>query len=620
MNPKLDAIKELVVPIGVIAIIASMLIQLPPMLLDFLLITNLLFALILLVTSLYIAEPMKLSSLPSMLLLATLCRLALNISTTRLILANGEAGKTVEAFGNIVVGGNLVVGVVVFLVITLVQFIVVAKGGERVAEVAARFTLDALPGKQMSIDADLRAGLLDAETARTKRQELATESRFYGALDGAMKFVKGDAIAGIIVTIINIVGGLTVGVLMKNMEIGQALHQYTLLTIGDGLLSQIPSLLNSIAAGMVVTRVEGSEKSSLSKDLLSQIGQSSQVKLIIAGLALILGIMPGMPHIQLIMISALIAATTLKKKSLVEEVEEEEVSFQPKTPAVLTIELGHVSAQKLYEIATLSQEIDGLRQTIYDANGLVLARPELQAVIGDNFSFRLRMRGIVVFEETQMLDGRECLDSILKAVVKIVDQHRCEFIDDILTRRTLDYFDAQAPELVSAVIPAVISVTQLTEILKLLAREALSIRNFDLILQAIAEYGAKAPSERILLEEVRIALRRIICAKYISKDGVLRAVTVDPVLDLAFIQAERDGSPLDPECAQQIANYLKQFQQPVVLIVSRAARRLVYENLFLRGVNCFVMAFEEIANETKFEKIGNIELGNTQEMAMKLVA
>ena len=216
--------RELVVPIALIAIFASMLLPLPQGVLDVLLAGNLFLALLLFLSTLYISDPLKLSALPPILLLATLYRLALNISTTRLILSDGNAGQVVEAFGTVVVQGNIVVGVVVFLVITLIQFIVIAKGSERVAEVSARFTLDALPGKQMSIDADVRAGLIDFETAREKRQDLQTESHFYGALDGAMKFIKGDAIAGIAITAVNVIGGLTVGVGMNGLSFEQQFH------------------------------------------------------------------------------------------------------------------------------------------------------------------------------------------------------------------------------------------------------------------------------------------------------------------------------------------------------------------------------------------------------------
>jgi len=286
-----------------------MIIPLPPAVLDVLLCSNLLFALLLVIGALHIRDPLRLATLPSLLLMATLFRLALNLATTRAVLGSGHAGKAVEAFGSVVIQGSLVVGLVLFLLLTMIQFIVVAKGAERVAEVSARFTLDAMPGKQMAIDAELRSGLLTPEQARRRRFEVQAESRFYGALDGTMKFVKGDAIAGLIITFVNICGGLLIGLLVHDLEVEVALRRYTTLTIGDGLLSQFPSLLNSVAAGLVVTRVQVDEASTLSSDLLQQLGEFRTARAFVAGASLLLGVLPGMPHLALVLVSALVAAS-----------------------------------------------------------------------------------------------------------------------------------------------------------------------------------------------------------------------------------------------------------------------------------------------------------------------
>ncbi len=256
---RLSAPSDLVLAAALVAIVVMMITPLPTMVLDFLIALNLGLSLGLLLVALYVTEASRLAALPSLLLLATLFRLGLNVSTTRLVLLTGDAGRIIDAFGRIVVGGNVVVGGVVFLVLALVQFIVIAKGAERVAEVAARFTLDALPGKQMSIDADLRSGSMTLDDAQARRRALERESHLYGALDGAMKFVKGDAIAGLIVVAINIVGGLAVGVLQKGLPLSSALSHYTILTVGDGLAAQLPSLFVSTTAGLVVTRVPGDD-------------------------------------------------------------------------------------------------------------------------------------------------------------------------------------------------------------------------------------------------------------------------------------------------------------------------------------------------------------------------
>lgn len=289
---------DILLALLIVMIIALIIIRIPPWALDTLLALNLAIGATLLMISLYIPGVLAFSTFPSMLLFTTLYRLALNITTTRMILLDAYAGEIIETFGNVVVGGNFIVGSVIFIIILIVQFIVITKGSERVAEVAARFTLDAMPGKQMSIDADLRAGVIDVEHARAKRSELEKENQLYGSMDGAMKFVKGDAIAGLIITAINIIAGIAIGILQKGMEVGQALQTYSILTIGDGLVSQIPALLISITSGIIVTRVTTDEKSPLGKDIGAQM--LGQPKALIVGGCLIvaLGFIPGFPKPQ----------------------------------------------------------------------------------------------------------------------------------------------------------------------------------------------------------------------------------------------------------------------------------------------------------------------------------
>jgi len=289
---------DIVLALVVVLIIGMMIIPLPTFVLDILLTLNITISVLLLLVSLYIPDATKLASFPTILLITTLFRLALNVSSTRLVLLYAYAGEVIKSFGTFVVAGNYVVGAVIFLILTIIQFVVIAKGAERVAEVAARFTLDAMPGKQMSIDADLRAGAFDLAEARRRRNAIARESQLYGSMDGAMKFVKGDAIAGIIIALINIVGGLIIGVLMKGMELAEAAQTYTLLTIGDGLVSQIPALLISVTAGMVTTRVASEdEDANLAKDIGSQVMAQPKAFAISAGILFALGIVPGLPMI-----------------------------------------------------------------------------------------------------------------------------------------------------------------------------------------------------------------------------------------------------------------------------------------------------------------------------------
>ncbi len=313
-----------------VSIIGMMLIPLPTFLLDLLLTVNITVAVTLLLVCIYIMDATRIAAFPTILLITTLFRLGLNVSSTRLILLQADAGEVIKAFGNFVAGGNLVVGFVIFLILTLIQFLVITKGAERVAEVSARFTLDALPGKQMSIDADFRAGLFDVHEARTRRASLQRESQLYGAMDGAMKFVKGDAIAGIIITLINIVGGLAIGVMQQGMEAGKALQTYSILTIGDGLVSQIPALLISVSAGIVVTRVASEEaESHLGKDIATQILAQPKAIAIVAILLVGLAIVPGLPVVPFLTLAIVVGATayglikTKKRKEAGELVEEQ---------------------------------------------------------------------------------------------------------------------------------------------------------------------------------------------------------------------------------------------------------------------------------------------------------
>ncbi len=617
-------VKELFVPLFVIGILATMLLPMPPGVMDFLLVGNLLFALVLLLITLYIPEPVRLSALPSILLLATMYRLALNISTTRLILGSGDAGQVVEAFGAVVVQGNLVVGAVVFLVITLVQFIVIAKGSERVAEVAARFTLDAMPGKQMSIDADVRAGLLDFSGARTKRQELQTESRFYGALDGAMKFIKGDAIAGIVITIVNIIGGLAIGLGMEGLPVDVALHKYSILTVGDGLLSQIPSLLNSLAAGMVVTRVTRDDGKSLAADLLTQLTQEKRVRGIIATLSLVLAVLPGMPALPFVCVcGALLMSILLEPRAKEDPKAGEIMRFKPKTPALLHVEVGPELGGALYASGKLTARIELLRQSVYERQGLVLLQPGFSVERSLGKGFRVHFRGIPVGRVIDTDGTLAAMEILAESLMTLVERRAAECVDDILTRRLLDHLEEEAPELVAHVVPNVATVTQLSELLKQLVGEGISIRHFDVIVQAVAEFGPKVGNERQLLEEVRIALRRVISARLADAEGVMRAYTLDPIMDLSFAKVERERGALDLDYTRQIAEFIRgQGSDHRVLLVSRGARRLLRECLKGQGLTIAVVAHDEISEDIQVEIAGHIAFldGESQERAIESLA
>jgi type III secretion protein V len=602
--------KELVVPLGLLAVMGSMLLPLPPAALDFLLVGNLVIALILFVSSLYISDSLKLSSLPSLLLIATLYRLGLNVATTRAILSGGDAGQVVLAFGHTVVAGNLIVGVVVFLVLTLIQFVVIAKGAERVAEVAARFTLDALPGKQMSIDADVRAGLIDFETARLRRDDLQTESRFFGALDGAMKFVKGDAIAGLCLVAVNLLGGFLVGMMGEGLSLSHAIQQYSLLTIGDGLVSQIPALLNALAAGMVVTRVARGDNVSLAQEVLQQLGQVRAVKVMIALFTLGAGLLPGMPALPFISLSIiLLLAATVWHQTERPRAKRSAKNFEPRVPPVLLIEIGEEVRTQLATVSEFSGKMLAFREEVHREFGLVVALPELEVAQLDPRRYRISLRGIPVSDGSAGSSGSETLARIFGALKDIVADRMVEIIDDILTRRLLDCLEKEAPELVAAVVPTVVTVTQLTELLRGLAREGVPLKNFDVIVQVVAESGSRASSERVLLEEARIALRRVISHQYASPERGIPALVLDPVLDLSIARAERENEPLPVETIEHISQQIRsQPSDSRVLATSRASRRILSECLKLKGLAIPVIAYEEVAPGYEVEVRGRIEL------------
>jgi type III secretion protein V len=589
-------IRDLVVPVGIIGILVSMVVPLSTGVLDLLLVVNLLGALLLLLMTISVSEPLKLSALPTILLLATLFRLALNISTTRLILGDGDAGAVVTAFGHTVIQGNIIVGAVIFLVLTLIQFIVIAKGSERVAEVSARFTLDALPGRQMSIDADVRAGLLDTEGARLKRQELQIESRFYGALDGAMKFIKGDAIAGLFITAINVVGGFIIGVTARGLSLGESVTTYTVLTVGDGLLAQIPALLNALAAGLVVTRVTRGDGAPLARELLQQLGQLRGVKFILAVFTAMMAAVPGMPATPFVISAVVLTLTGIaSRKESGGEPEETIQTYAPRLPPLWEIRLPGGA-----EFGACRGKLDQSRQHVYDEMGLLFIAPEITTSAEPEWS--IHFRGLQV----EGGGDPEALFSNFEAALR---RYAVESIDDIFTRRLLDFLDRDAPELVSNVVPTVATVTQLTELLRELVREGVSIRNFDLIVQAVAESAGSSGGSRGMLQDVRIALRRIISAQHIAKDRTLHAVTVDPLFDLAFTRVESERAPLDLDLLERLADEVKRAKDAVV-VTSKGARATVRDCLRAKGIGTSVLAYEELVDDVRVVSIGHVTVGD----------
>ena len=611
--------REIAVPLGLLLVVGCMIIPLPPAVLDILLCSNLLFALLLVIGALHIRDPLRIASLPSLLLIATLFRLSLNLATTRAVLGSGHAGKAVEAFGSVVIQGSAVVGFVLFLLITLIQFLVVAKGAERVAEVSARFTLDAMPGKQMAIDAELRSGLLDAEQARRKRLEVQTESRFYGALDGAMKFVKGDAIAGLVITFVNICGGLLVGLFIHEMELDVALRRYTVLTIGDGLLSQVPSLLNSVAAGLVVTRVQVDEASTLSSDLLGQVGEFRAARAFVGGAAFLLGCLPGMPHVALLAVGATIGCTLIvgmHKKPSSEE--PQLVPFEPSLANSVHIEVSKECLSEMPAVTRINDAIEEFRSHGFKRWGLVLQRPGVSLWEDPEGPYRILVRGMEVLRRTGAVNG-EVWQELKRDVYETIDLYKTELIDDGATRRALDYVEKQIPDLVSGAVPATVSLTQLTSMLRSLLREGITTRHLDVVLQTVVEKGGRL-NERALLAEVRAALAPVVSLSA-AHNRTIPGVELEPLLDLALCKAEESGALVAGEVMDLIAREAETaISKKLPLFASKRARAYLRDIVRTRYPNATVIAHEEVAAGYRVEIVGKIELREARQREQLLSA
>jgi len=580
-----------VMAMGIAGILLVMMIPIHPFVLDILLSFSITFSLIILLVSIYVLKPLDFSVFPSILLTATLFRLSLNVASTRLILLHGNegsgaAGQVIKAFGAFVVGGNYVVGFIVFLVLVLINFIVITKGATRIAEVTARFTLDAMPGKQMSIDADLNAGLITDAEARIRRREIGLESDFYGAMDGASKFVRGDAIAGIIIAIINILGGLIVGVLQQGMPVADAARGYTLLTVGDGLVTQIPALIVSTAAGMLISRSTAS--SDLGKAIKEQLFVQPKVVATASVILLIFGLIPGMPKIPFLLLSfgsGVVAYKAFKTLQRVEETKEEppvEVAesieaLLPLDP--LEIEMGYslvplVDAGKGGE---LLERIKALRRQMAVEMGFVMPRVHIR----DNLQIKpgeyiVKLKGVEVAggeiemghylaitagDEDAKITGiktkepafglpavwidekkRESVQAKGFVVVDpatVITTHLTEIVkthaDELLSRQDvqtlLDSLTGSNPGIVEELVPNIIPLGTLQKVLQRLLRERISIRDLLTILETLADYVPMTKNVDMLTGYARQSLARTITKEYKDAGGNITVVMVSPDIE-----------------------------------------------------------------------------------------
>jgi len=597
---------------GLVAILFVMIIPVPPLLLDFFLAINISIALLILIISIYTVKATEFSIFPAVLLTTTLFRLALNVASTRLILLHGDqgpdaAGHIIQAFGQFVIGGNYVVGVVIFAILVLINFMVITKGAGRVAEVAARFTLDAMPGKQMAIDADLNAGLIDEKTARRRREEIANESTFHGAMDGASKFVKGDAIAAIIITLVNIGAGFVIGVVQKGMPIADAAANYTILTVGDGLVAQIPALIISTAAAMLVTRAAGEKD--FGSDLQKQFSRSAVALFVMAVMVLLFSFIPGMPFIPFALLSIGVGLIALQvyqqqQKALAAQPEAaipEEALAAPDenyeqmlTVDLLQLEVGYglIPYVDVNQDGELLRRIQSIRRQCAQSMGFIVPPVHIKdnlQLSPNQYAFSLKgvrvaeseimpghymamdpgmvteqIKGIATTEpafglpaiwitedkkERAQIAGYTVVDAatvIATHINEMIKQHAHELLGRQEVQQLLENLGRTYPKLVEDLVPGVLALGTIMRVLQRLLKEGIPIRDLRTILETMADWAPMTRDPEILTEYVRHALSRTISLQ-LATDGVIPLITLaKPVEDAiaAAVQHKESGSYL----------------------------------------------------------------------------
>ncbi|MEE9258271.1 MAG: flagellar biosynthesis protein FlhA [Nitrospinaceae bacterium] len=584
--------QEYMVGIAIISVLAVMVMPIPTFLLDILLSFSLTFSIIILLVAIFMAAPLEFSVFPSLLLIVTLIRLSLNVASTRIILLHGNegtgaAGQVIQSFGTFVVGGNFVVGTVIFVILVMINFIVITKGSVRTSEVAARFTLDAIPGKQMSIDADLNAGIITEQDARLRRKTLEQEADFYGAMDGAIRFVRGDAIAGILITLVNILGGLSIGVFQQSMEVGDAAQVYTLLTIGDGLVSQLPALVVSTAAGLVVTRAVSDK--SLPKELVGQLINQPSAFMISSGALLFFGMIPGLPHFPFFLLSALAGYagfTKLRNIAATKQIEIRKKEDEAKVPIpervesilpldIMELEVGYeliplVDADrngelleriksvrrqfalemgfivpplhirdnlqlKSNEYAVLIKGVEVARGSVMMGRMLAMnpgtAEKEIEGIRTTEPTFGLPAVWIPASakQEAQMA-GHTVVDLatvVTTHIKETIKRHAHELLGRQEVQSLIDKFKESNPKVVEELIPNLLALGKVQKVLQNLLKEQISIRDLRTILEQLADFASVTQDPDLLTEYVRQALARPLTKQYQAEDKTLPVMTLD---------------------------------------------------------------------------------------------
>ncbi|RTZ21528.1 flagellar biosynthesis protein FlhA [Vibrio penaeicida] len=585
-------------PVLVLATLAMIVLPMPPFLLDLMFTFNIALAMVVLLVTVYTRRPLDFAAFPTVLLVATLMRLALNVASTRVVLLYGHegpgaAGNVIEAFGNVVIGGNYAVGLVVFLILMIINFMVVTKGAGRISEVSARFTLDALPGKQMAIDADLNAGLIDQEQARTRRFEVTKEADFYGSMDGASKFVKGDAIAGILILFINIIGGLSIGMIQHDVNFGDAVQIYTLLTIGDGLVAQLPSLLLSIGAAIMVTRQNTDED--MGQQMVFQMFDNPKALMITAGILGVMGIVPGMPHFAFLLLAIIAGggAYYINKKQKeeankpktpakqeAEPVSQKELSWDDVQPVdVIGLEVGYrlIPLVDRDQGGELLERVKGVRKKLSQDFGFLIPAVHIR----DNLelppnSYRITLMGVAVGEaeiradqelainpgqvygvvegeatidpafgleavwvkddqkETAQALGYTVVDSstvLATHLSQLLTNNASQLIGHEEVQNLLEMLGRNAPKLVENFVPDQLQLGVVVKVLQNLLNEAIPIRDIRTIVQTLSEYSSKSQEPDILTAAVRISLKRLIVQEINGIEPELPVITLIPELE-----------------------------------------------------------------------------------------
>ena len=627
---------DLVLAACVIAIVALMVIALPPIVIDVLVVINLLCGVGLLLLAIYIARPTEFTVFPSVLLITTLFRLALGVATTRMILLDGDAGHVIDTFGKTVTGGNLVVGLVTFVIITVVQFIVIAKGAERVAEVAARFSLDAMPGKQMSIDSDLRSGLIDKAEARHRRSHLELESALHGNLDGAMKFVKGDAIAGIVIILINLVGGLAVGVLQKGMDLSHAMVKYSILTIGDGLATQIPALLGAMAAALIVTRTQSDDTDRhLGDSIRKQVLAKPRALLVTGTICVLLAVVPGFPAPVFLVLGGIVAGIGawltpgLKERLLsasrpmrgqLSEQPVGELVLQPSNALeirpmeALLLELYGPAARGVspHELVT---RFDGVRQRFQMDLGVALPRVAVHFDPNRQQSgWRLLAFEVPIAQGAPAEPAARGIEPIVEASYQALRRHAALFVGSQEVAALLARIADACPDLVRDAQRAV-PMSRFADVVRRLVEEEVGVRNLRALLEAFAATEDRENDVHSLTEFARIALRRQLSHRF-APTGRLRALVLSPEIEAHLRQAVRTVGnsqqlSLDPPFAAELLASVKAAVAssgvPLVLTaveVRRHLRKLIDVELF----DVAVLSFHELVPTLQLDVVGRIDV------------